>query len=65
MFVEIFKYGVIRELYYGECDFPIDKDSNSIVYMLNSVVDHTCQSKVIYHSVVLEKKRKDIDVVYE
>ena len=61
----MFKYGVIHEVYDDEHEFPVDRDINDIVYILNSLTDYLCRSKVVYHDVVLKKKREEVNAVYE
>ena len=56
-FSAMFKYGVMHGFYDDEHEFPVDRDTNGIVYTMNSVTNHLCRSKVMYHDVVLKKKR--------
>ena len=64
-FVAMLKYGVMREFYDDEHDFPVDRDVHGIVYILEIVTDHLYRSKVMYHDVLLKNKREEINTVYE
>ena len=53
--------GNIGEDFYDENEFPLDSDKDGKTYILNSVKDHLCRSKIMYHPKILADKKELIN----